>query len=269
MLTMPTIDTIKRQARKEAWYGDSWNPFQKTGNRSKTWTSSPDQDIEAAGSRSINNEGPPLSAIQSEPAFRSRQYREGAENENIQRGSKEYEMTNASPAASNGKVREAESEETVVDRPTSRPRSQEEKARRRFLSRFSKDKSGQVGQVTEGEEPEKKRPWYKGKILPHKEPFTLRNQIQRTIFGSWVNILLIAAPVGIALNYAGVDRKAVFCVNFIAIIPLAGLLSFATEEIALHVGESLGGLLNASFGYVISALGRLNMVLTISETPSK
>ena len=54
----------------------------------------------------------------------------------------------------------------------------------------------------------------------------------------------------IALNYTGINSKIVFCVNFIAIIPLAAMLSFATEEIALHVGESLGGLLNASFKYV-------------------
>jgi Ca2+:H+ antiporter len=58
----------------------------------------------------------------------------------------------------------------------------------------------------------------------------------------------------------------VFVINFIAIvrylkspnavvntdalrqIPLAGLLSFATEEISLRVGETMGGLLNASFG---------------------
>jgi Ca2+:H+ antiporter len=95
------------------------------------------------------------------------------------------------------------------------------------------------------------RPWYKGKALKHK-PFTLKNQLQATIFNSWVNILLLAAPIGIALNYTGVNKKAVFIVNFIAIIPLAGMLSFATEEIALWIGESLGGLLNASFGYVFS-----------------
>jgi Ca2+:H+ antiporter len=59
---------------------------------------------------------------------------------------------------------------------------------------------------------------------------------------------LIAAPVGIGLNYAKVNPLAIFVVNFIAIIPLAGMLSFATEEIALRVGEVLGGLLNASFG---------------------
>jgi Ca2+:H+ antiporter len=60
--------------------------------------------------------------------------------------------------------------------------------------------------------------------------------------------LLIAAPVGIGLNYAGINGTAIFCINFIAIIPLAGMLSFATKEVALHVRESLGGLLNATFG---------------------
>lgn len=37
-------------------------------------------------------------------------------------------------------------------------------------------------------------------------------------------------------------------VNFLAIIPLAALLSFGTEQIALYCGEVLGGLLNASLG---------------------
>lgn len=59
-----------------------------------------------------------------------------------------------------------------------------------------------------------------------------------------------AAPVGIALHFAKVNDVVVFVVNFIAIIPLAGMLSYATEEIALRTGEVLGGLLNASFGYV-------------------
>ena len=58
------------------------------------------------------------------------------------------------------------------------------------------------------------------------------------------------APVGIALHFAKVDDVIIFVVNFIAIIPLAGTLSYATEEIALRTGEVLGGLLNASFGLV-------------------
>jgi len=88
-----------------------------------------------------------------------------------------------------------------------------------------------------------------------KEPFTVRNQLQRTFLNSWINMLLVAAPVGIAINFVhGMTPIAIFVVNFIAIIPLAAMLSFATEEIALRTGETLGGLLNASFGYVFISL---------------
>lgn len=96
-------------------------------------------------------------------------------------------------------------------------------------------------------EPKKDRTFFKH--LTPKEPFTVRNQIQRTLFNSWLNVLLVAAPVGIAINYVpSVGGVAVFVVNFVAIIPLAAMLSFATEEIALRTGETLGGLLNATFG---------------------
>jgi Ca2+:H+ antiporter len=148
----------------------------------------------------------------------------------------------------NGNQREVDSEETALDRQSTRQSNSEEKARKRFVTKFL-TRSKSDGTVLEENRTPKKRPWYKGKILKHK-PYTVSNQLRATIFNSWINILLLAAPVGIALNYAGVDGRAVFCVNFIAIIPLAGMLSFATEEISLHVGESLGGLLNASFGYV-------------------
>ncbi|KAL2691836.1 hypothetical protein Neosp_002227 [[Neocosmospora] mangrovei] len=88
-----------------------------------------------------------------------------------------------------------------------------------------------------------------------KEPFTVANQLQRTFLNSWINILLVAAPVGIALNYIhSVNRIAVFVVNFIAIIPLAAILSFATEEIALRTGEVLGGLINATFGNAVELI---------------
>jgi Ca2+:H+ antiporter len=83
-----------------------------------------------------------------------------------------------------------------------------------------------------------------------KKPIPVVQQFRTVLFPQWltVNWLLIMAPVGIGLNYAKVNPLAIFIVNFIAIIPLAGILSFATEEIALRVGEVLGGLLNASFG---------------------
>lgn len=105
-----------------------------------------------------------------------------------------------------------------------------------------------AGQSQEPEKLKESRTFFKH-ITP-KEPFTIGNQIERTLLNSWLNVLLLAAPVGIAINYVdSVSRVAVFVVNFIAIVPLAAMLGFATEEIALRTGETLGGLLNATFGY--------------------
>ncbi|KPV76345.1 uncharacterized protein RHOBADRAFT_25405 [Rhodotorula graminis WP1] len=42
--------------------------------------------------------------------------------------------------------------------------------------------------------------------------------------------------------------------SFIAIVPLAALLGFATEDIALRVGETIGGLLNATFGNAVELI---------------
>ena len=46
----------------------------------------------------------------------------------------------------------------------------------------------------------------------------------------------------------------VFGLNFAAIIPLAAVLSFATEEIASRLGETLGGLVNATFGNAVELI---------------
>ena len=82
--------------------------------------------------------------------------------------------------------------------------------------------------------------------------YSVASQIRLTIFNSWINVLLVAVPIGIAVGFVpGMNPLAIFCVNFVAIIPLAAMLSYATEEIALHVGETLGGLLNATFGLVL------------------
>jgi Ca2+:H+ antiporter len=78
----------------------------------------------------------------------------------------------------------------------------------------------QHGEGEEEEEKPKHTGWFKP-VKP-KMPFTMENQIQRTIFNSWINILIPAAPVGITINFVpNVSGVAVFVVNFIAIIPLA------------------------------------------------
>ena len=85
-------------------------------------------------------------------------------------------------------------------------------------------------------------------------------QFKAVLFGSWVNVLLICVPVGFAVRYAHLNGYALFVINFVAIVPLAALLSFATEELALYVGETLGGLLNATFGNATELIGTLSRI---------
>ncbi|KAL2006316.1 hypothetical protein VTN00DRAFT_9970 [Thermoascus crustaceus] len=87
-----------------------------------------------------------------------------------------------------------------------------------------------------------------------KQQFTVVGQLKATLFNSWVNILLVMAPVGIIVNYLHIDPVGIFVINFIAIIPLASMLSYATEEIALRTGETIGGLLNATFGNAVELI---------------
>ena len=52
----------------------------------------------------------------------------------------------------------------------------------------------------------------------------------------------------------------IFGMNAIAIIPLAGLLSFATESVAARLGDTLGALLNVSFGNAVGGTQRLGVI---------
>jgi Ca2+:H+ antiporter len=64
----------------------------------------------------------------------------------------------------------------------------------------------------------------------------------------------LAVPVGIALGATHQNDTLVFCINFLAIVPLAKLLGDATEELALHTSQSIGGLLNATFGNAVEII---------------
>jgi Ca2+:H+ antiporter len=60
--------------------------------------------------------------------------------------------------------------------------------------------------------------------------------------------LLVFIPISIAAEHLEWGALTVFITAAIAIIPLAIWLSTATEELAVMVGPSIGGLLNAVFG---------------------
>jgi Ca2+:H+ antiporter len=71
---------------------------------------------------------------------------------------------------------------------------------------------------------------------------------------SWLrpslNWLVAALPAAFALRYvpAWHNETALFICSALAIIPIAGWMGHATEQLAHRLGEGIGGLLNASFG---------------------
>ena len=75
-----------------------------------------------------------------------------------------------------------------------------------------------------------------------------------TLASNYINILLVFVPLGLLSGFLKWSPTATFVLNFIAIMPLASLLSFATEELASTLGETLGGLLNATFGNAVELI---------------
>ena len=80
-----------------------------------------------------------------------------------------------------------------------------------------------------------------------------------TLSSNYVNVLLVFVPVGIVLGALDLNPMAVFIVNFLAIVPLAALLSFATEELSAKLGQTVGGLMNATFGNAVELIVRACM----------
>jgi Ca2+:H+ antiporter len=156
-------------------------------------------------------------------------------------------IESSEPSKSSVENKPSTEENSTVDRSAG-PQDGDGKPRKRKLRKFmpwKKDDSSSELDRTNTEDSKKSK-------TPHPK-LTVWSQF-RCVMASWINILLIAVPVGIGLEYSGVNKIAVFVVNFIAIIPLAAVLSFSTEELALYIGEVLGGLLNATFGNAVELI---------------
>src|SRR2546430_17405886 len=64
-----------------------------------------------------------------------------------------------------------------------------------------------------------------------------------------LNWLLVFVPISRAAELAH-QSLLIFITSGLAIIPLAGLIGRATDQLAIRVGPRRGGLLNATFGNV-------------------
>lgn len=78
---------------------------------------------------------------------------------------------------------------------------------------------------------------------------------KKILLYSWLNVLLVFVPAGIAVNFVpNMTPGVIFALNAIAIIPLAGMLSHATETVAHRMGDAIGALMNVTFGNAVELI---------------
>ena len=73
--------------------------------------------------------------------------------------------------------------------------------------------------------------------------------------------LLVFVPVAFVLEIVHGDPIAIFLTSAVAILPLAGLIGHATEDLAARIGPQKGGLLNATFGNVTEMIIAFFLIL--------
>ena len=85
-------------------------------------------------------------------------------------------------------------------------------------------------------------------------PLRIYTCLKTIVLSTWLNVLLVFVPIGIAVHNAPVDKTIVFAMNALAIVPLAGLLSYATETVAGELGDTIGALMNVTFGNAVELI---------------
>jgi len=82
----------------------------------------------------------------------------------------------------------------------------------------------------------------------------IRKSFKIILTCSWINYLLIFIPFGYLAHIFKWGDTWVFTLNFLAILPLSKLYDFATVDVSLRVGQSIGCLLNATFGNAVELI---------------
>jgi Ca2+:H+ antiporter len=89
-------------------------------------------------------------------------------------------------------------------------------------------------------------------------PMVLWEMISGKSVVSWC---LLAAPVALWAGLAHWSPTSVFWLNFVVLIPLAAILGDFTEECALHTNQTIGGLINATFGNAVEVVIAIQALL--------
>lgn len=99
------------------------------------------------------------------------------------------------------------------------------------------------------------QPWVEDSPKQEKEEavdipkqITFKDTITVMFMDGPLNILLLCSPVSIIAYCADWPSSIIFIFSLLAMAPLAERLGFVTEQIALHTNDTIGGLINATFG---------------------
>jgi Ca2+/Na+ antiporter len=84
--------------------------------------------------------------------------------------------------------------------------------------------------------------------MSRKAEPTFMEGAREMALGGQLNILLLCTPVALISWGAKWPEECTFIFSLLAIAPCAERLGFVTEQLAFHTNETVGGLLNATFG---------------------
>lgn len=76
----------------------------------------------------------------------------------------------------------------------------------------------------------------------------LKRSLGEMLLGTKINVLAPSIPICLIVSQLGFGHGYVFFFSLVGIAPLAERLGYVTEQLALHTGSTVGGLLNATFG---------------------
>ncbi|KAI9888276.1 MAG: hypothetical protein M1814_000779 [Vezdaea aestivalis] len=249
---------LKRAARNHAWYADkgetTYNPFGRVWSGPGSRNGPYDEEADAASMVSDSAVLSPgdrdrYDTLQAHPPHAKsfpRASKDETRSNDISPVSPTLKRELGNSTDSELPVKHPEREPTFIE--SANEAAQEKRGvRQRMMARLGRGKKGQSSEGVEHVEStlSTKR---------EKQTFTILGQLRAIFLSSWVNLMLVFIPVAFVVHFTHASATLIFVMSFLAIIPLAALLSFATEEVALYVGETLGGLLNATFGNAVELI---------------
>jgi hypothetical protein len=70
--------------------------------------------------------------------------------------------------------------------------------------------------------------------------------VRRVLIQGPANVVFLLVPIGLAAGLSSADVRAVFILNFLALLTLAPVIAVMTRELSETAGPTIGGLLKAT-----------------------